>query len=59
MKKMKKESWVKITSDDFRRRAMAFVDKRKQWEEEQLKQGKKKKMIKHPVLPRTFILKFE
>jgi len=56
---MKKESWVKITSDDFRRRAMAFVDKRKQWEEEQLKQGKKKKMIKHPVLPRTFILKFE
>lgn len=57
---MKTENWVKTeTLGDYHKKAILAAKKRKQWEEEQLKQGKKEKLIPHPTLLRTFILKFE
>lgn len=57
---MKTENWVKTeTLGDYHKKAILAAKKRKQWEEEQLKQGKKEKLIPHPTLSRTFILKFE
>jgi len=55
---MKKEDLVhkEVGSRDI---ALRFVEKRKKWEEEQLKQGKKEVRIPHPTVKKTFIIKFK
>jgi hypothetical protein len=54
---MKKEDLIhkEVGSRDI---ALRFVEKRKKWEEEQLKQGKKEVRIPHPTVEKTFIIKF-
>jgi len=58
-KKMKTENWVRTeTLSDYQKQALRLVEKRKLWEREQLKQGKREVRIPHPTVDKTFIIKF-
>jgi len=57
---MVNENWIKTdVLADWQIKAMKLVEERKQWEQKQLKQGKTKKLIPHPTVKHTFIIKFE
>jgi hypothetical protein len=56
---MVNENWVKTdVLTDWQKRAKKFVEERKKWEQDQIKQGKKEVKIPHPTLKKTFIIKY-
>jgi len=54
-KKDYRDNWINF---DYRKAAKKLVTKRKEWEKEQIKQGKKEVRIPHPTIRKTFIIKY-
>lgn len=56
---MKTENWVREeVLSDYHRRAINLAKRRKEWEEAQLREGKKEVLVPHEHLPRTYIVKY-